>query len=138
MWGTQFREKTFKAAKKVRPPAPATGPPLSHVGPNGQPYSANQQASVVATGSSHSLLSPLHPNSPLYPDGLMTPAWIERHRNAVPSAVLGIYELWEKVDPATGSLLDGRRRKDPLGVQMEGSPEREKDAALCSDINEKR
>lgn len=83
----------------------------------------------------HSPLSPLNPTSPLYPDGIMTPLWVHRHKEVIPSVVVGFYELWDKdrpdsVDPAAG--------KDPLGVQMDLGLERERDLILCSEMNEKK
>lgn len=41
----------------------------------------------------HSPLSPLTPDSPLYPDGIMTTMWIRKHRDIIPSVFVSLYEL---------------------------------------------
>ncbi|TPX72790.1 hypothetical protein SpCBS45565_g00138 [Spizellomyces sp. 'palustris'] len=83
-----------------------------------------------ATPVQHSNLSPLTPGSPLYPDGLMLPAWIQRQKETRPAIVVGFYILWERAE-----TLDNR---DPLGVQQAMSIERERDLILCAEINEKK
>ncbi|KAJ3037737.1 hypothetical protein HDV00_001387, partial [Rhizophlyctis rosea] len=83
----------------------------------------------------HSPLSPLTPNSPLHPDGIMSPLWINRHKEVVPSVLVGFYELWDKERPDAG---DSQAGKDPLGMQVDLGLERERDLILCSEINEKK
>lgn len=41
----------------------------------------------------HSPLSPLTPESPLYPDGMMTTMWIRKHRDIIPAIFVSFYEL---------------------------------------------
>ncbi|TPX39922.1 hypothetical protein SeMB42_g06184 [Synchytrium endobioticum] len=82
----------------------------------------------------HSPLSPLTATSPLHPDGLISPLWINRHRELLPSVILGFYDLWEP--PSTQLAPD--RNRDPLGAQHAASLERERDSALCQEINDKR
>ncbi|KAJ3416366.1 hypothetical protein HDV05_001934 [Chytridiales sp. JEL 0842] len=90
----------------------------------------------------HSQLSPLTPNSPLHPDGIMSPLWVKKHRQSAPSVVVGFYELWEKpTDPFDVSALagSGGARKDPLGVpQQVSAQEKDMDQQLCHEINDKR
>ncbi|KAI9100994.1 Gryzun, putative trafficking through golgi-domain-containing protein [Phlyctochytrium arcticum] len=83
-----------------------------------------------ATPPQHSNLSPLSPGSSLHPDGIMSPAWIQRHKVTRPAIVVGFYDLWEGAEP-----VDAR---DPLGVQQALSVERERDLLLCSEVNEKK
>ena len=52
----------------------------------------------------HSPLSPLTPDSPLYPDGIMTAMWIRKHRDIIPSVFLSFYEL--KSDERPHNLSD--------------------------------
>ncbi|KAJ3023675.1 hypothetical protein HKX48_001899 [Thoreauomyces humboldtii] len=78
----------------------------------------------------HSTLSPLNPASPLHPDGLMAPAWVQRHKESRPSVVVGFFDLWE-----TGA--DGNR-DSVLGGQQAINLERERDLILCSEIMEKK
>jgi trafficking protein particle complex subunit 11 len=47
----------------------------------------------------HSPLSPLTPDSPLYPDGIMTTMWIRKHRDIIPSVFLSMYELKSEKTP---------------------------------------
>ncbi|KAJ3191020.1 hypothetical protein HK101_008161 [Irineochytrium annulatum] len=75
----------------------------------------------------HSPLSPLNASSPLYPDGMMTPAWVRRHREEIPAVVLGFYDLPEAAD-----------RKDPLAAHASVAAERERDANMINEINERR
>ena len=41
----------------------------------------------------HSPLSPFIPESPLYPDGIMSTMWIRKHRDIVPAIFVSFYEL---------------------------------------------
>ncbi|KAI8820769.1 Gryzun, putative trafficking through golgi-domain-containing protein [Fimicolochytrium jonesii] len=78
----------------------------------------------------HSPLSPLTPDSLLYPEGIMHPSWVQRHKETRPSVVVAFYELWERQ-----GAIDSQ---DPLGAQQALSLEREKDLLLCSEITEKK
>ncbi|KAJ1558908.1 hypothetical protein HK096_006580 [Nowakowskiella sp. JEL0078] len=80
--------------------------------------------------STLSAFSPTNPNSPLYPDGIMTTLWVKKHREDMPSVIVGFFELWERTEP-----LD---RRDPIALQYSLNLERERDLILCSEINEKR
>ncbi|KAI8343321.1 Foie gras liver health family 1-domain-containing protein [Chlamydoabsidia padenii] len=86
----------------------------------------------------HSPLSPHTSGSPLYPDGLMTPAWIKKHLE-LPSVVVGCYELWDGFQAPPGSPARPRRETGPLSSHILVDPtEREKDSALAHEINERR
>jgi trafficking protein particle complex subunit 11 len=52
----------------------------------------------------HSPLSPFTPDSPLYPDGIMTTMWIRKHRDIIPSVFVSFYEL--KSDDRPHNLAD--------------------------------
>ncbi|KAJ3101625.1 hypothetical protein HDU97_001238 [Phlyctochytrium planicorne] len=75
---------------------------------------------VVTT---HSILSPLNQNSALYPDGIMTPNWVKRHREEIPSVVVAFYDL---------------HSASPEEKVVQPGIEREKDALMINEINEKR
>lgn len=44
-------------------------------------------------------LSPLHPSSPLFPDGLIAPIWLRKHRELVPSVFVAFHCLAEHAMP---------------------------------------
>ncbi|KAI8069209.1 Gryzun, putative trafficking through golgi-domain-containing protein [Gongronella butleri] len=89
--------------------------------------------SQKASGT-HSKLSPRTPDSPLYPDGLFTPLWIQKHQS-LPGTIVGFYSLWD-ADPTSAQP---RREMGPLPVsQMIEPAERDWDAALAHEINDKR
>ncbi|KAK0539465.1 hypothetical protein OC834_000020 [Tilletia horrida] len=52
-----------------------------------------------------SALSPLHPQSPLYPDGLVSPLWVRKHRDVIPSIFVLFQVLPQPTDnpAATGA-----------------------------------
>ncbi len=79
-------------------------------------------------GTSQSPLSPTNPGSPLYPDGIMTPFWLKKHREAAPAIVVAFYELW--------SVLS----KDPLSTIDRNSLmlEKESDSALIANILDRK
>ncbi|KAH8808417.1 Gryzun, putative trafficking through golgi-domain-containing protein [Xylogone sp. PMI_703] len=58
----------------------------------------------------HSPLSPLTPGSPLFPDGLMDPRWIDRHQEQIPSAYISFYAF--ESDPNMSSLHDNHMKTD--------------------------
>jgi hypothetical protein len=84
--------------------------------------------------------SPSSPSSPLYPDGLMTPLWIKRHRKQIPSVFIAVVNLWDREsvkDSGIGS--NGQRTfsdKGPLGVV--DPMERENDTVLAQELLERR
>ncbi|KAG5462085.1 MAG: hypothetical protein BJ554DRAFT_5622 [Olpidium bornovanus] len=87
----------------------------------------------------HSRLSPKNPQSLLYPDGLMLPQWVTRHREQIPSVYVGFYELAEHVpqspqpaSPVVRGPLDSGR-DGPAAV---GAAERQWDQALVAEIND--
>ncbi|CBQ69071.1 conserved hypothetical protein [Sporisorium reilianum SRZ2] len=63
-------------------------------------------------------LSPLHPNSPQFPDGLIAPVWVRKHRELVPSVFVSFHclptasdmELLRKADEALIKTISERRR----------------------------
>ncbi|KAI8917170.1 Gryzun, putative trafficking through golgi-domain-containing protein [Powellomyces hirtus] len=110
------------AAKKEAPFFHVTVLDKTHVFP--------PRRSPRATPAQHSNLSPLNPISPLHPDGIMIPAWIQRHKETRPSVVVGFYDLWERSEAVDSS--------DPLGAQQTLSLERERDLILCSEVMEKK
>ena len=44
-------------------------------------------------------MSPLNPESPLYPDGIMTTMWIRKHRDIIPAVFVSFYELKSEERP---------------------------------------
>jgi hypothetical protein len=95
------------------------------------------QAPAPNLPAPHSNLSPLSHNSPLYPDGIMTPLWVKRHLYA-PSVIAGFYDLWDwHTEP--GSVSRPQRETGPLASQVLIDPtEREHDMKLAAEINTRR
>jgi hypothetical protein len=58
----------------------------------------------------HSALSPLSPQSELYPDGLISSSWIEKHQEHIPSAFVVFYRFTS--DPNLASKLDNQLKSD--------------------------
>ena len=58
----------------------------------------------------HSPLSPLSPDSSLFPDGLIDPMWIEKHQDIVPSAYVCFYKFTS--DPKLSTLHDNQLKTD--------------------------
>ncbi|KAF8946811.1 hypothetical protein BGZ47_011325 [Haplosporangium gracile] len=83
-------------------------------------------------------LSPTSPSSPLYPDGLITPLWVRRHREQIPSVFIAVVGLWDR-ESIVGNADNGQRGfsdKGPLGVV--DPMERDHDTALAQDLLERR
>ncbi|KAI8355688.1 Gryzun, putative trafficking through golgi-domain-containing protein [Blakeslea trispora] len=78
----------------------------------------------------HSNLSPLTVDSPLHPDGIMTPLWIKKHLYS-PSVIVGFYDMF----------ADGQTKREtgPLASQVLIDPlDREHDSQLAAEINARR
>ncbi|KAF9980703.1 hypothetical protein BGZ75_008056 [Mortierella antarctica] len=92
------------------------------------------------TGQQHLLppsLSPSHPSSPLYPDGLITPHWVKRHREQIPSVFIAVVDLWDRDSAvSSGNSQRGFSDKGPLGVV--DPLEREHDTILAQELLERR
>lgn len=58
----------------------------------------------------HSALSPLSPTSKLFPDGLFTSGWVEKHQDHVPSAMISFYAF--SSDPKLSTLNDNQLKTD--------------------------
>ncbi|KAG0281850.1 hypothetical protein BGZ95_008992 [Linnemannia exigua] len=82
--------------------------------------------------------SPTVPSSPLYPDGLITPLWIRRHREQIPSVFIAVVDLWDR-ESIAGNADKGQRGfsdKGPLGVV--DPMERDHDTTLAQELLERR
>ncbi|KAF9020250.1 hypothetical protein BGZ52_002720 [Haplosporangium bisporale] len=91
------------------------------------------------TGQQHLLpsLSPTSSSSPLYPDGLISPVFVKRHREQIPSVFIAIVDLWDR--ESTGADGEHQRNfsdKGPLGVI--DPMEREHDIVLAQELLERR
>ncbi|KAG0050903.1 hypothetical protein BGZ83_004302 [Gryganskiella cystojenkinii] len=85
-------------------------------------------------------LSPSSPSSPLYPDGLISPIYMRRHREQIPSVFIAIVDLWDR-ESITANVADHGNRsgfsdKGPLGVV--DPTEREHDIVLAQELLERR
>src|SRR4051794_30149023 len=85
----------------------------------------------------HSPISPLTPGSPVNPDGLIPPIWVRKHREILPSVVIGFYDLWHHTSPdPIQEKEEIASVQEPLGTIE--PIEKEKDYNLALEINEKR
>jgi trafficking protein particle complex subunit 11 len=89
----------------------------------------------------HSSLSPKNPLSPLYSDGLMTPTWVQRHREIIPSVFVAFYELSDLLQEGSwnGYQRQSGGVQGPLDAGKDpnvGYRERERDQLLVMEINE--
>lgn len=82
----------------------------------------------------HSPISPLSPSSPLFPDGIIAPIWIRKHREMVPAVFLLALRLFEFVPPpdAVAGPLEGTH------LALREEQERQHDAELVREIVERR
>ncbi|KAI5481898.1 hypothetical protein MNV49_000175 [Pseudohyphozyma bogoriensis] len=87
-----------------------------------RPPSNNQQPMAPL----HSPISPLTPTSPLYPDGIMAPIWIRKHREMVPSVFVLVLRLGEYTN-------DG-----PLDLGRKEEQERAWDAELVQEVVDRK
>ncbi|KAI9758139.1 MAG: hypothetical protein M4579_003171 [Chaenotheca gracillima] len=85
----------------VLPPRKAFAPPSS-------PHTSADTTSPSSSQSLvlHSPISPLSPGSPVFPDGVMNPIWLEKHQELVPAVFASFYTL--TADPNTDSLHDNQ------------------------------
>ena len=58
----------------------------------------------------HSPLSPLSPESPLYPDGIMSSFWFSKHQWLLPSAVISFFTF--SIDPNSSTLQDTKLKTE--------------------------
>ncbi|GAA5922303.1 uncharacterized protein JCM15063_003254 [Sporobolomyces koalae] len=76
----------------------------------------------------HSPISPLTPTSPLYPDGIIAPIWIRKHRELIPSVFILVLRLYESPSSG-GTAVDPAEREER---------EREQDAHLVREIIDRK
>ncbi|KAI0244854.1 hypothetical protein L0F63_000853 [Massospora cicadina] len=98
-------------------------------------FPVKRARSVAGVPSTHSVLSPLCPISPLYPDLLMTPVWLRKHLSDLPGAILAFYKPW--LPGEAEGYRPNLTANQPVNVAP-GPPYRESDAALAAEINEAR
>ncbi|TKA65390.1 hypothetical protein B0A49_10515 [Cryomyces minteri] len=99
--GRQFTLPPRKASPPPR--SPVTTPPSSPSAESAPPWIL------------HSPLSPLSPDSPTFPDGVMTPLWVEKHQERVPSVLISFFDL--ETDPNRSSLLDNQLKTEINGIK---------------------
>jgi len=111
-------------------PPPASIPAIAPIGP---PQDAESAAAVLA--------SPTHPASPLWPDGLIAPVWVRRHREQVGAVWVAVHVL-----PTRAALAAGRGEvaadvtvgQSEEQEQAEAEQLREADEALIKSIAERK
>ncbi|KAK4058130.1 hypothetical protein OIO90_000869 [Microbotryomycetes sp. JL221] len=116
--------------------------------------SSNQVPVPTTNAPLHSPISPLTPTSPLYPDGIMAPIWIRKHREMTPAVFVLVLRLAE-VDHASkltrtstnplADNLDGPRHvnfseqsAESASADSEQDEERRLDAQLVNEIVERK
>ena len=90
----------------------------------GQVPAASESSSSADTTTSqplsarlvlHSPLSPLTPNSPTYPDGVMTSEWIAKHQQQVPAVFVAFFNFAS--DTSRNSLHDNQLKNEINGIK---------------------
>ncbi|KAF2637024.1 hypothetical protein P280DRAFT_492659 [Massarina eburnea CBS 473.64] len=78
----------------------------------------------------HSPVSPLSPQSPVFPDGVMAPSWVAKHQDYVPSIFIAFFEF--TTDPITNSLHDNQLKAEinKIKVQLQRSEYRTRFAVV--------
>ncbi|OZJ05843.1 hypothetical protein BZG36_00924 [Bifiguratus adelaidae] len=121
------------------------GLPHFHVRAVPQTYELPPRSSMVNAASAKppSPLSPKNSQSPLYPDGIITPQWIRKYRDDIPAVAVGFYDLWDAtVDPKSAVLPPDSQRVrspvNPLGSHLEDPEACEHDSRLAHSINQRR
>lgn len=85
----------------------------------------------------HSPISPFTPSSPLYPDGLIAPIWIRKHRDLIPSVFVLVLRLYEFGAVLDNGIPDVAERE--IGPLEKEKLERLRDNELVNEvINRKR
>lgn len=97
------------------------------------PQKAKAASTTDAAPGLHSPISPLTPNSPLYPDGMMAPIWIRKHREMIPCVFLLVLKLWESEEVVAENPLSPASASQQLSEQ-----ERKKDSILVNEIIERK
>ncbi|KAF2238220.1 hypothetical protein EV356DRAFT_526064 [Viridothelium virens] len=92
--------------KYTLPPRKAAPPPTS---PTMSPHNS-QSINHPTSRALHSPLSPLSPASPIYPDGIMTPLWLEKHQYNVPAVFVSVVTF--SSDPSRDSLNDNQLKNE--------------------------
>ncbi|GEM06476.1 glutathione transferase omega-1 [Rhodotorula toruloides] len=91
-----------------------------------RPAPSNAQQPPQPLQNLHSPISPLTPTSPLYPDGIIAPIWIRKHRELVPAVFVLVLRLFEH---PPGSNVDPTTREEE---------ERERDGGLVQEIVDRK
>ena len=81
-------------------------------------------------------LSPLLPQSPLYPDGIIAPVWIRKHNSIVPSVFVLFLRLYESPTSSPQSPLD--LHEFDKEKSLRDGEERIKDTELGAEIAERK
>ncbi|KAF2018839.1 hypothetical protein BU24DRAFT_364136 [Aaosphaeria arxii CBS 175.79] len=87
------------------PPKKADSPSSSGSSPPLSPSIPNANSWIL-----HSPISPLSPASTIYPDGVMTPAWIVKHQHYVPAVFLSFFPFTS--DPNRSSINDNQLKTE--------------------------
>ncbi|SPO30612.1 uncharacterized protein UTRI_05229 [Ustilago trichophora] len=103
---------TVFADHSARLPPPKTKPSARHVSPipsitAGSTASPSESSTAAfAALPPRSPLSPLHPNSPQFPDGLIAPVWVRKHRELIPSVFVSFHCLPTSPDAEEARTAD--------------------------------
>ncbi|KKY15377.1 putative protein of unknown function DUF1683 [Diplodia seriata] len=90
----------------VLPPRKAQVPQISpDETPPGTPVLGSGHRWVL-----HSPISPLSPGSPTFPDGVMSPLWIAKHQNHIPSVFISFFDFTS--EPGRDTLNDNQLKAE--------------------------
>ncbi|OJJ38602.1 hypothetical protein ASPWEDRAFT_65603 [Aspergillus wentii DTO 134E9] len=113
--GVGFKIKSVGRTYRL-PPRKADPPPVS---PPTSPTDGQDDDAPRLSFVLHSPISPLTPSSPTFPDGLVTPLWVEKHQKLVPAAVINFFPF--SLDHNMSSLRDNQLKIEINGLKKEWS-----------------
>ncbi|KAI9839920.1 MAG: hypothetical protein M1819_000112 [Sarea resinae] len=101
-----FRMKAI-GRKYILPPHKADAPQVSPTLPATPMSPASKPSSLPIL---HSPLSPLSPESTTFPDGVMTPLWVDKHQSLLPAAFVSFFTFTS--DPSRSTLCDNQLKTE--------------------------
>lgn len=107
---------------------------------------AEATTAAAAALPARSPLSPLHPGSPLFPDGMIAPIWVRKHRELVPSVFVAFHLLSEPAPGVAGNASSAANTSEPAERQALGASTavgsieelRQRDEELIQEIAERK
>ncbi|KAF6766968.1 protein of unknown function DUF1683, C-terminal [Kalmanozyma brasiliensis GHG001] len=115
---TVFADHLYRLPPLKTKPSARHVPPIPSITAGSSATPSESSTAAFSALPPRSPLSPLHPNSPQFPDGLIAPVWVRKHRDLVPSVLVSFHVLpaspdteeLRKLDESLVKLISERRR----------------------------